>query len=135
MAIRTYYDPLHQGIELDDKLIEEEMVINLIDSSPFQRLRRIKQLGPASLTFHGAESTRFSHSIGVFHIARKALCSSFQVLNLGTFPILPGSQVLDLGRFSRFPGAQVSNLDRSLLLSRSQVPIGPPKGIEVRDFN
>ena len=72
MAIRTYYDPLHQGIALDDKLPEEEMIIRLIDSSPFQRLRRIKQLGPASLTFHGAESSRFSHSIGVFHIARKA---------------------------------------------------------------
>lgn len=72
MAIRTYYDPLHQGIALDDNLPEEKMVINLIDSSPFQRLRRIKQLGPASLTFHGAESSRFSHSIGVLHIARRA---------------------------------------------------------------
>ena len=37
----------------------------------FQRLRRIKQLGPASLLFHGAESSRFTHSIGVFCIARK----------------------------------------------------------------
>ncbi len=72
MAIRTYYDPLHQGIALDDKVPEEKMVISLIDSSPFQRLRRIKQLGPAYLTFHGAESSRFSHSIGVFHIARLA---------------------------------------------------------------
>ncbi|AAP99411.1 MULTISPECIES: HD domain-containing protein [Prochlorococcus] len=73
MAKRTYYDPLHQGITLDDKIPEEEMIIGLIDSSPFQRLRRIKQLGPASLTFHGAESSRFTHSLGVFHIARRAL--------------------------------------------------------------
>jgi hypothetical protein len=34
-------------------------------------LRRIKQLGAASLLFHGAESSRFTHSIGVFYIARK----------------------------------------------------------------
>ena len=47
--------------------------MELIDSSPFQRLRRIKQLGPAYLTFHGAESSRFTHSLGVFHLARRAL--------------------------------------------------------------
>ena len=42
-----------------------------IDTVAFQRLRRIKQLGAASLLFHGAESSRFTHSIGVFCIARK----------------------------------------------------------------
>ncbi len=47
--------------------------MELIDSSPFQRLRRIKQLGPAYLTFHGAESSRFTHSLGVFHLARRAI--------------------------------------------------------------
>ncbi len=72
MVTRTYYDPLHQGITLDEKIPEEKMIIKLIDSSPFQRLRKIKQLGPASLTFHGAESSRFSHSLGVFYIARRA---------------------------------------------------------------
>ncbi len=73
MPNRTFYDPLHKGIRLDSKVPEEGMVIKLIDSAPFQRLRRIKQLGPASLTFHGAESSRFTHSLGVFHIARRAL--------------------------------------------------------------
>ncbi len=72
MAKRTYYDPLHQGITLNDEIPEEKLVIDLIDSASFQRLRRIKQLGPASLTFHGAESSRFSHSLGVFEIARRA---------------------------------------------------------------
>ncbi|KGG16594.1 MULTISPECIES: HD domain-containing protein [unclassified Prochlorococcus] len=72
MSKRTYYDPIHQGITLDDEIPEERMIIRLVDSPPFQRLRRIKQLGPASLTFHGAESSRFSHSLGVFHIARRA---------------------------------------------------------------
>ncbi len=72
MARRTYYDPIHQGITLNEAIPEEKMVMNLIDSYPFQRLRRIRQLGPASLTFHGSESSRFSHSLGVFHIARRA---------------------------------------------------------------
>ena len=73
MAVRTYHDPLHLGISLESDLSEEAMVMDLIDSSPFQRLRRIRQLGPASFTFHGAESSRFTHSIGVFHIARRSL--------------------------------------------------------------
>ena len=73
MPTRTYYDSLHQSITLNSSIPEEKMVMELIDSSPFQRLRRIKQLGPAYLTFHGAESSRFTHSIGVFHIARRAI--------------------------------------------------------------
>ena len=73
MPTRTYYDPLHQSITLNSSIPEEQMVMELIDSSPFQRLRRIKQLGPAYLTFHGAESSRFTHSLGVFHLARRAI--------------------------------------------------------------
>jgi len=73
MSTRTYYDPLHQSISLNSSIPEEQMVMELIDSSPFQRLRRIKQLGPAYLTFHGAESSRFTHSLGVFHLARRAI--------------------------------------------------------------
>ncbi len=73
MSIRTYFDPLHQSIKLNSSIPEEKMVMELIDSSPFQRLRRIKQLGPAYLTFHGAESSRFTHSLGVFHLARRAI--------------------------------------------------------------
>ena len=73
MTFRTYHDPLHKGIVLDSNKPEEAMIMELIDTLPFQRLRRIKQLGPASLTFHGAESSRFTHSLGVFEIARRAL--------------------------------------------------------------
>lgn len=44
----------------------------LIDTPSFQRLRRIRQLGPASLTFHGAEGSRFTHSLGAMAITRRA---------------------------------------------------------------
>jgi len=73
MSQRTYHDPLHHGITLDDDDRAEAMVMALIDSASFQRLRRIRQLGPAFLTFHGAEGSRFTHSLGVFHLARRAL--------------------------------------------------------------
>ena len=72
MSQRTYHDPLHGGIQLNRNQPAEAMVMDLVDSAPFQRLRRVRQLGPAFLTFHGAESSRFTHSLGVFHLARQA---------------------------------------------------------------
>jgi uncharacterized protein len=73
MSHRTYHDPLHGAIRLDRNDPAEAMAIDLIDTAPFQRLRRIRQLGPAFLTFHGAESSRFTHSLGVLQVARLAL--------------------------------------------------------------
>ena len=69
--IRIFHDPIHKEIVFDSGKPEELMIMELIDTVAFQRLRRIKQLGAASLVFHGAESSRFTHSIGVFCIARK----------------------------------------------------------------
>jgi hypothetical protein len=73
MSRRTYHDPLHGAIRLDRDDPAEALAIDLIDTTPFQRLRRIRQLGSAFLTFHGAESSRFTHSLGVLHVARLAL--------------------------------------------------------------
>ena len=50
---RTYLDPVHQDITLDGDIPEERLIIDLIDSKEFQRLRRIQQLGVASFTFQG----------------------------------------------------------------------------------
>ena len=61
---RIFHDPIHKEIVFDSGKPEELMIMELIDTDAFQRLRRIKQLGAASLLFHGAESSRFTHSIG-----------------------------------------------------------------------
>ncbi len=71
-ASRSYHDPLHGAITLHASDPDEALLTQLIDTPAFQRLRRIRQLGPASLTFHGAESSRFTHSLGVIAIARRA---------------------------------------------------------------
>jgi HD superfamily phosphohydrolase len=47
--------------------------MRLLDSPPFQRLRRVQQLGFTSWTWPGAHHTRFEHSIGVFHLTRLAI--------------------------------------------------------------
>mgnify|MGYP000017516287 CR=1 FL=1 len=56
-------DPIHGYIFISD--LEKK----LIDTETFQRLRRIKQLGTAYLTYPGAEHTRFSHCIGTMYLA------------------------------------------------------------------
>ena len=66
-----FHDPIHKAIFIDKRKEEELMVLELIETFAFQRLRRIKQLGTASLVFHGAEASRFTHSLGVFSVARK----------------------------------------------------------------
>ena len=45
----------------------------LTESAPFMRLHRIMQLGPAMRVYPGATHTRASHSIGVYHLARRLL--------------------------------------------------------------
>ncbi len=66
---RTYLDPIHQDITLNRKVPAERLIMDLIDTEEFQRLRRVQQLGLSHFTFHGAECSRFAHSIGVMHIA------------------------------------------------------------------
>ncbi len=68
---RTYHDPVHGAITLDRRDPVEDLLIRLIDTAAFQRLRRVRQLGAASFTFHGAEGSRFTHSLGVLWVARQ----------------------------------------------------------------
>lgn len=65
---KVFKDPVHRYIHVQYKVIWD-----LIGTKEFQRLRRIKQLGTTSLTFHGAEHSRFSHSLGVYEIVRRII--------------------------------------------------------------
>ena len=65
-GITQIRDPVHGYIYVN------ELECKIIDSPVFQRLRKIRQLASAHLTYPGALHTRFEHCIGSMHLAKRA---------------------------------------------------------------
>ncbi len=63
----TIKDSVHDYIEVTG------VARDLLDTPPVQRLRRITQLGTVVLVYPSANHTRFEHSLGVYHLADRAL--------------------------------------------------------------
>ncbi|WP_433944847.1 HD domain-containing protein [Paenibacillus sp. SN-8-1] len=78
---KVFKDPVHNYVHVQDDLIW-----SLINTPEFQRLRRIRQLGTSYLTFHGAEHSRFSHSLGVYEITRRII-SQFERSSYSDWPL------------------------------------------------
>lgn len=57
-------DPVHGDIHLT------HLEIAIVDSPPFQRLRKVRQLGTTHLVYPGATHTRFAHSLGAVKVAQ-----------------------------------------------------------------
>jgi deoxynucleoside triphosphate triphosphohydrolase SAMHD1 len=76
---RSIYDPIHKYIEFDP------LLISIIDTPEFQRLRYIKQLGICYFVFSGASHNRFEHCLGVSYLCGemiKSLKSKQEELNI-----------------------------------------------------
>ncbi len=77
----------------------------LLESAPYQKLRRILQLGPASAVYPGATHTRAAHSIGVYHLARRLLRTLLErgadrwTTEVGAKSFLAAALLHDLGHF------------------------------------
>lgn len=71
--IKRIRDPVHGLITFDLSQEVDKAAWRLINTREFQRLRRVRQLGVSEFTFPGATHTRLSHSIGVFHLARRLM--------------------------------------------------------------
>ncbi|MGP0057675.1 MAG: HD domain-containing protein [Beijerinckiaceae bacterium] len=72
MPYQRIRDPLHDLIEFSSSELERTLW-KVVQTRPFQRLRRVKQLGFSDLVYPGASHSRFAHSIGVFHTARQLM--------------------------------------------------------------
>src|SRR3954464_13895973 len=82
MPEKIISDPVHDVIAFRLDRPVDALLFRLINSVEFQRLRRIRQLGMASLAYPGADHSRYSHSLGVMETARKILdqlAQSFQI--------------------------------------------------------
>ena len=60
---KQIYDPIHAFITITP------LMQSIIDTSEFQRLRDLKQLGAVQYIYPSATHTRFEHSLGVSHLA------------------------------------------------------------------
>ncbi|XP_056088607.1 deoxynucleoside triphosphate triphosphohydrolase SAMHD1-like [Rhinichthys klamathensis goyatoka] len=64
---RIFNDSIYGQIELDPLLMK------VIDTPQFQRLRHLKQLGGTYLVYPGATHTRFEHSLGMAYLAGRMI--------------------------------------------------------------
>ena len=67
--MKKILDSVHGYINIDEDYCKE-----VIDTEYFQRLRRIEQTSTRSI-FPSARHDRFIHSLGVFHLGCKIICS------------------------------------------------------------
>ena len=60
---KIIYDPIHKYMTFDS------IILKIIDTIEFQRLKNIKQLGLCYYVFPGASHNRFEHSLGVCYLS------------------------------------------------------------------
>jgi hypothetical protein len=100
MAEKIIRDPVHDIIAFRLEKPLDAMLFKLINAAEFQRLRRIRQLGMASLAYPGADHSRYSHSLGVMETARRMLdqlSRSFRIEEGDVCTCLAGALLHDLG--------------------------------------
>ena len=103
---RNIYDAIHGVIELTP------IMNDLIETPEFQRLRKIRQLGVTNLVFPGANHTRFEHSLGVGHLARK-ICTNLKLEKDEENMIVAAALLHDIGH-----GPYSHTLERLLIENR-----------------
>ncbi|MEP6924206.1 MAG: HD domain-containing protein [Pyrinomonadaceae bacterium] len=100
MAERIYRDPVHNIIRLDANTEAGNLLVRLVDTAEFQRLRRVRQLGLAAFAYQGAEHSRFSHSLGVLHLVTRILekfSRKYQISDFDSVTIRAAALLHDIG--------------------------------------
>eukprot|EP00760_Papus_ankaliazontas_P015699 PhM_4_TR16672/c0_g1_i1/m.92996 len=79
-ASKSIHDSIHDHITL------HPLLVAIIDTPQFQRLRSVNQLSVVHMLFPGGVHTRFEHSVGTSHLANK-MVSHLQNLHAGEIDI------------------------------------------------
>src|SRR6185295_17784231 len=77
-------DAVHDVICFRMDRPSERLLFDLLNQPELQRLRRIRQLGMASLAYPSADHSRYSHSLGVMETARRMLHRLASLFTLDT---------------------------------------------------
>jgi uncharacterized protein len=73
LSEKIYRDSVHNIIRLKTDSDEGKLLVRLVDTAEFQRLRRVRHLGLAHFAYQSAEHSRFTHSLGALHLATRIL--------------------------------------------------------------
>jgi len=110
MATIAFADVVHQTIYFSTEIESESIILDLIDTKWFQRLRDIAQTGNTNLVYMFSEHSRFGHSLGVAYLAchlmsRLAQLSPKEVKEYG--PAISAAALLhDIGHIA--PGSHTA---------------------------
>ena len=124
MAEKIIRDPVHDVIAFRMERAAEALLFQLLNAAEFQRLRRIRQLGFASLAYPGADHARYSHSLGVMQTARRMLGQlrqSFRIDPEQELVCVVGCLLHDLGHgpfshlFERVSGIEHEQISRQII--------------------
>jgi HD superfamily phosphohydrolase len=125
MSEKIIRDPVHDVIAFRTDRPIDRLLFSLINTGEFQRLRRIRQLGMASLAYPGADHSRYTHSLGVMETARKMLAQigeSSPVDEEGATICIASALLHDLGHgpfshvFERVTGVHHESLTQRVIL-------------------
>jgi HD superfamily phosphohydrolase len=125
MREKIIRDPVHDVIAFRLERPVDRLLFQLVNAVEFQRLRRVRQLGMASLAYPGADHSRYSHSLGVMETARKMLEQlgrSFYISEDDQMVCLAGALLHDLGHgpfshvFERVSGLHHEHLTQRVIV-------------------
>jgi len=128
MPEKIIRDPVHDVIAFRLEQRTDALLFRLLSAREVQRLRRIRQLGMASLAYPGADHSRYSHSLGVMETARKMLEQlrrSFYLPEEDVMTCLVAALLHDLGHgpfshvFERVSGVRHEALTERAILDES----------------
>ncbi len=110
MSVVTFADVASPSVSFSTEHENEALILELIDTKWFQRLRNISQTANTRLVYMFSEHSRFGHSVGVAHLAttlmKKLARNSPAEINHYSLAVSAAALLHDLGHIA--PGSHTA---------------------------